>query len=144
MGRTFVEDHGDVRAEDALNGHGFLGAEEERGAVEVRAKFDPVRADFADFGKAEDLEAATVGEDRRRPIHKAMKAAGSLDDFQAGTDVEMVGVAEDDLGAHLAQFAGVEGFDAGLGADRHEDGGVDDAAGRRQPAEAGAGGGVGF
>ena len=45
----------------------FLRAEKEQRAVEVRAKFDAVLLDFADFGEAEDLEAAAVGQDRPVP-----------------------------------------------------------------------------
>ena len=100
--RAFVEHHRDVRAEHALDFHRFLRAEKQRRAVEVRAEFDAVRFDFADFGEAEDLEAAAVGENRLFPIHEPVQPAGGADDVEPGPDVEVIGVAEDDLRAHLA------------------------------------------
>jgi len=57
--------------------------------------------------------------------------------------MEMIGVTEDDLSAEFAEFARVDGFDAALGADGHEDGSVDDAMGSGEAAAAGFGGGVG-
>ena len=86
----------------------------------MRAEFDAVRFDFPDFGEAEDLEAAAVGENRLFPIHEFVQPAGGADDVESGTQIEMVGVAEDDLRAHLAEFARVERLDAGLRADGHE------------------------
>ena len=65
----------------------------------------------------------------------AMQAAGGLDDLHAGPDVEMVGVAKENLRAHFAQLARVERLDAGLRADRHEDRRLDHAAGGGQAAQ---------
>ena len=137
MGRAIVEDHGDVGAEFALNLHGFFGAEEEEGAIEVRAEFDSVRFDFADGCQAEDLKAAAVGEDGQRPVDKFVEAAGGADDVHPGTDVEMIGVTEDDLSTEFAEFARVDGFDAALCADGHEDGSVDNTVGGGEAAAAG-------
>src|SRR5207237_332559 len=111
---AFVENHRDVRTELALDVHRFFRAEEEKRAVEVRTEFDSVGFDLANFGEGKNLEAAGIGEDRERPVHEAMQAASVVDDFHAGTDREMVRVAENDLRAHLNEFAGVERFDAGL------------------------------
>ena len=65
-----------------------------------------------------------------------MQAAGGADDVESGPQIEVVGIAEDDLGAHFAEFAGVEGLDGGLRADGHEGGGVHGAAGGAEHAEA--------
>ena len=66
-----------------------------------------------------------------------MQAARRLDDFHAGADVEMVGVAQQNLCSHFAQFARVQRLDARLSPHRHEDGrfdysmrGVDQAGAR--------------
>jgi len=85
----------------------------------VRAELDAVRLDFADFGQAENLEAAAIGQDRFVPVHEPMQTAGGGDDFESGPDVQMVRVAEDDLGATLDEFARVHGLDGGLGAHGH-------------------------
>ena len=102
----------------------------------MRAELDAVGGDLADFGQAENLEAAAVGQNRAGPIHKLMQAAGGAENIQAGTNGEMVGVAQQNLRAHLAQFARVQRLDAGLGADRHEDRRLDHAAAGGQPAQA--------
>ena len=65
-----------------------------------------------------------------------MQPAGGADDVEAGPDVEVISVAEDDLRAHLQQFARVERLDAGLGADRHEHGRIHDAVRGGQFSEA--------
>ena len=70
----------------------------------MRAKLDAVRHNFADFCQAENLEPAAVREDGLVPVDESVQPAGGADDVEAGTDVEMVGVAENDLCAHLDQF----------------------------------------
>ena len=142
MGGAFVKGHGDVGAKRALDFHDLLRPQEEGGAVEVGAELDTVGEDGADFREAEDLETAAVSEDRPGPIHELMQTAGGADDVHAGADVEVVGVAKKDLGAHFDKFAGIQGLDAGLSADGHEDGGLDDAAGCGQASQAGFGAGV--
>lgn len=107
-------------------------------------EFHAMGLDFADFGEAEDLETAAVREDGQGPVHESMETAGGLDDLHARADGEVVGVAEENLRAHFEQFAGVQSLDTGLGADRHEDRGVDDATGGRESSQAGAGSGIRF
>ena len=136
VGRAIVEDHRDIRAERALDGHRFFGAEEQQRAVQVRTEFDAMGLDFANGGQAEDLEPAAVGQDGRRPIDKAVEAAGGADDVQARADVEVVGVAENDLAAHLAQLARVNRLDAALGAHRHEYRRINHTVRCRQPPQA--------
>ena len=103
----------------------------------MRTEFDAVGFDFADGGQAEDLEAAAVGENWERPVDEIVEATGGADDVHPGTDMEMIGVTEDDLSAEFAEFARVDGFDAALGADGHEDGSVDDAVGSGEAAATG-------
>ena len=55
--------------------------------------------DLADVGELKDLEAAAVGEDRAVPAHEAVQAAQFGDQLVAGPQGEVIGVAEDDLGA---------------------------------------------
>ena len=67
----------------------------------MRTEFHAVRFDFADFGEAENLEAAAVGENGLVPVHEFVQPAGGADDVEAGAQIEMIGVAENDLRAHL-------------------------------------------
>jgi hypothetical protein len=73
-----------------------------------------------------------------------MQSTRSGNDFEAGAQVEMVGIAQNDLRAHLVQFARVESLDAGLRADGHKHRRLDDAARGGQSAEARFGVRVGF
>ncbi len=109
----------------------------------MRAELDAVGGDLADFGQAENLEAAAVSQERAGPVHELMQTAGGAKDIQAGADGEMVGVAQENLGAHLAQLARVQRLHAGLRANRHEDGGLDCPTGGREPAQARPGQGIG-
>ena len=70
------------------------------------------------------------------PIDEPVQPARGADDVQPGADVEVIGIAEDDLGAHLAQLARVNRLDAALRADGHEDRRIHDAMRRGQPAQA--------
>ena len=142
--RAFVEHHRDVRAEHALDFHGFLRPEKQQRAVQVRTELDAVLLDLADFREAENLEAAAVGQNRPVPIHELVQPAGGADDVEAGPDVQVIGVAENDLRAHLAEFARVERLDAALRADGHEHRRLDDAVRGGQSAQARFGVRIGF
>src|SRR5271170_2759862 len=110
----------------------------------MRTKFDAVFFYFANFGEAENLEAAAVGENRLVPIHELVQTAGGADDIKAGTQIQMIGVAENDLRVHLLEFAWVKRLDAGLRADRHEHRRLDDAVRGGQTAEPRFGVRIGF
>ena len=47
--------------------------------------------------EAEDLKAAAVGEDRLGPVHKGVESPQPVDELMTGAQVEVIGVAEDDL-----------------------------------------------
>ncbi len=128
-GEDVVEGHGDVDAEGGLDLHGELGGVVVFGAVDVGAEADAFFADVAEAGEGEDLESTAIGEDWAGPLHEAVDAAEVLDELVAGSEVEVVGVDEDDAGAGGGDFGGEEGFDSGEGADGHEDGGLEAAAG---------------
>src|SRR5688500_8585646 len=86
----------------------------------MRLEIGALLADRAPFGEAEDLEAAAVGQQRLRPANEAMETAAPSDQLVARAQEQVVGVAEDDLGAELLQVAMERGFDRALGAHRHE------------------------
>ena len=54
---------------------------------------------MAPVREREHLETAGIGEDRPVPAREAVQAAVRLDDLEAGPQVEMERVAEDDVGA---------------------------------------------
>ena len=131
-GRALVEGHDHVRAELLLYAHRQLGREHVAGAVVHGAELDAVVAHDPRALEAEDLEAAGVGEDRPVPPHEPVQAAVRGDDLRAGAEVQVVRVAEDDLGAELPQLARLHGLDRRLGPDGHEAGRLDHAVGRHE------------
>ena len=134
--RAIIEDHRNVRAEDTLNLHRFLRAEEEQRAIKVRTKLNAMRLDLPDLREAEHLEAAAVGEDGLLPVDEIMKPARFGNDFEPRPDVEVIGVPENDLGVHLVELTGIERLHAALGSHRHEHGRLDDAMRRGQTPQA--------
>ncbi len=137
VGRAFVEEHRDVRAERALDFHAELGGEQHFRAVEVVLETHALFGDFAQFRQRPDLEAAGVGEHRLLPGGESMESAELADQLMAGPEPEVVGVSEDDLGAEFLDFRRMQGFDRALGADRHEDRRFDRAMGQNQACRGG-------
>ena len=122
-GRADVEAHRDVRAEPLLDARRQLGREALRRAVVDRAERDAVVVGREQrVAQREDLEAAGVGEDRAVPAHEAVQAAELGDQLLARAEVEVVRVAEHDLGAERVQLVRVDGLHGRLRPDRHEGG----------------------
>ena len=95
--RAFVESHDNVGTEPMLNFHDLLRGEEVVRAVQVRLEAHAIGGDLVAVTEAEDLEAAAVGEDRLGPAHKGVESSQPVDELVTGAQVEVVGVAEDDL-----------------------------------------------
>ena len=134
-----VEGHDDVRADGVLNLNGGFGGEEVLRSVYVRAEGDAVVSDLEEGGEAEDLIAAAVGEGGAGPAHEGGEAAGLFDELEAGAEVEVIGIGQDDLGAEAEELFLGERLDGGLGSDRQESGRIEGVAADREAAGAGAG-----
>ena len=115
----------------------FSGVSSSRVAVDVRAEDGGAIVDLEIGGEAVDLVAAAVGEDGARPVHELVQAAQFGDEFVAGPQREVIGVAEHDLHAGVFELLRRQSLDGGLGADRHEDGRLDDAVRGVHAAQAG-------
>lgn len=125
--RALVKAHHDIGADDVLQADGFFRRHEMPGAIQMRGKGDPLLTDLAQIPQGKNLEPAAVGEDGPVPIHKFVQAAGLLDDILPRPQIQMIGIAQDDLGAQGFQVPVVHGLDRSLGADGHENGRLDDA-----------------
>ena len=99
-----IECHRDVGAERRLDFDGTLGRDHPAAAIHVALEFDALLVDATKACEREHLEAAGIGQQRAIPCHELVKAAELLDDVLAGTDVQVVGVREDDLRAHGFQI----------------------------------------
>ena len=68
------------------------------------------------------MKAARVGEHGALPLHELVQAAHVAHEFVAGTQVEMIGVAQDERGVDVLEMFGRESLDGRLRANRCEDG----------------------
>ena len=62
-------------------------------------KVTPFSSILRRAGERHHLEAAGIGEDRMRPVHEVVQAAEPRDALGAGPQHQVIGVAEDDVGA---------------------------------------------
>ncbi len=120
IGRALVQAHHDIGVQPALNCDGLLWAEQVGRSVDVRLKTDPFCCDPGQLGKGEHLEAAAVGQDGAAPVHEPVQSMKPVDDLAARPQVEMIGIAEDDLGAASGQLFGRDGLHRSQRAHRHE------------------------
>ena len=77
--------------------------------------------DLPELRQRKDLEAAGIGQDRSLPVHELPDPAHLLYDRIAGAHVQMIGVAELDLGPDARQVDGGDGaLDRARRTDVHE------------------------
>ncbi len=142
---ALVEGHDHVCAQVQLDADGGLRGEEVARTVEVAAEGDPLLGDphervaavLPGALEAVDLEAARVGEHGPAPGDEAVETAQAPDPLVPGTEVQVVGVAEDDPRAQLDEIARREGLHGSRRAHRHEDGGIEGPARRLETPAAG-------
>jgi len=136
MPKSACQHHGDVRSQQFLGADHRLRGETVFRSVQVGTKGHAVVVDVAQALEAEDLEAATIGEDGVRPAHEAVQPPELGDDFRAGAEVQMVGIGQDEAGPQFLQVARRKGLDGGLGAHGAEHGSGHVTVGRMQGADA--------
>ena len=96
---TFVERHGNIRAEVRLDTHAFLRAHEDLMAVEVRGKCHALLLDFPKARQRENLKPAGVCQNRAIPRHKFVQAAHVAHNLVTRTQMQMIGIGKFDLGS---------------------------------------------
>src|SRR5436190_16817415 len=102
----------------------------------MRTELSALLVDLAPRREAEQLIPAAVGEDGALPADETVQTAAARDQLVAGAQVQVIGVAEDDLRAGLFEVALAHRLDASLRADRHERRRLHDAVRRAQLAKA--------
>ena len=95
---------------------------------------------LAQASQAPYLEAAAVRQHGAVPPREGVQATEVADGFITRAQAEVVGVAEDDVGAERLQIFRVQGFNRALCAYGHEDGGGHITMGEVQGAESRPGG----
>ena len=86
----------------------------------MRLEFGAVFANLPALGQAEHLVPAAVGEHGPIPPDEPVQAAETPNQFITGTKVEVIGVAQNDLGAGLLEVFEERPFHRSLRPDRHE------------------------
>lgn len=144
VGGALVEGHDDIGTDGALDAEAALRTEQVLAAVDVTGEGGALLGDLAAVGEAVDLVAAAVSQEGAVPLHELVESAGGFHYLHAGAEVEVVGVAENDLCPHLfPELPLVDALDGTQGAYGHEDGRLDSAVIGSEQAGAGVGGGVG-
>ena len=72
------------------------------------------------LAQAEYLESAGIGEDRLVPGHEALHSAKLPHLLDSGTQIEVIGVVEQDLNPELFEHILRNGFDGSDGSNRHK------------------------
>ncbi len=107
-------------------------------AIDVALERHALLVELAQTGQRHDLETAGIGQDRMRPADQLMQTAKPRHALRAGTQHQVIGIAENDIGAKLAHLIQIHGLDGTDSTDRHEGRRADDATRHRHFAEAGA------
>ena len=95
-GWALVEGHHDVGPQDCLDLHDPLGRQEVPRSVDVALEGDAVVFHPIDASERKHLKSARVGEDRSVPVHEPMQSSDFLHYLDAGTQVQVVGVRQND------------------------------------------------
>ena len=132
-----VEGHRDIGAQLPLDLHGALRRQRAAGAIDVALELHPVLGDAAKALEGEHLKATRVGQHRPVPGGKPMQPTHLLDHLFAGPEMQVVGVAQNDLGAGAADIVGAETPHDGVGPHRHERRRLDLAVRQRERAGSG-------
>ena len=70
----------------------------------MRAERHAALVELAECGKRHDLEAAGIGQDRAVPVHEFVQPAKRGDALGTGPQHQVIGIAEQDLGAGVAHI----------------------------------------
>ena len=119
-GDDVVEHHGHVGAECPLDLHGRFGSDRAGRAIDVADELDPVLLDLPESLEGKHLEAARVGEHRAVPGGEAVEPAQRLYHRLAGPEMQMIGVAQDDLRAGPEYLVRMQPAHRPVGPHRHE------------------------
>ena len=84
------------------------------------AKATPSRRTLASGAEAVDLETAAVGQDGLRPGDEGVQPAHGPDGLRAGTEKQVVGIAEDQMGAEGGDLVMGQALDRALAGDGGE------------------------
>ena len=117
---AFVELHRDVGAEQPLYVDRALRRQFDRCAVDVGSEGDSVFLHFSQLRQRHHLKAAGIRQHGSVPGGEFLQAAEVCDPPGAGTQHQVIGVAEDDIGPGVAHLAPLQALHGALRPDGHE------------------------
>ena len=117
---AFVQRHGDVGVQLALDFDRPFRGEHVTGPVDVRSEGHAIFGYFAQLGQAHNLESSAVGQNRPRPVHERVQSAHFRDQVFAGPQHQMVRVSQNDLRSRPSHVLRPHGFHGGAGPHGHE------------------------
>jgi len=121
---ALVELHLNVRTKHALNVHGTLRRKFISPPVDMRLERCPLLRDLANLRKGHHLEPTAIGKYRSIPSDEFMQATELCHLFRSWPQHQMVGIAQNDIGARLLHLIEVKPFHRADGSYRHEGGGA--------------------
>ena len=73
-------------------------------AVNVRTKFATLVAQFSNAGQRKHLKATAVGKHRAVETIELVQTAGTFQNVESRTQIQVVGVAQNDFGINLVFY----------------------------------------
>ena len=101
---TLVKGHGNGGTEVCLNLHTLFRPHKNAVAVQMRRKRHALFGDLAQLGQTEHLKSAAVGQNGAVPAGKFVQAAHICHQLIAGTQMQMISVAEHHLCTDVFQI----------------------------------------
>jgi hypothetical protein len=103
----------------------------------MRPKLNAALAYFAQLIQAENLESARIGKNAAFPRHESVQPAHLADGFVSRPQIEVIGVAEENLYAEFFENVLRYALDRAQRSDGHKDGSLDFTVGCEDSAQAG-------
>ena len=123
---TLVKGHHDIGTNDALCVHHVFWREDMLRTIDMAAKLTTLFLQLADARQREHLETTRVRQDGAVPRVELVQSASLAQDIESWAQIQVVGVAQNDLCLHLlAELGEMHCLHASHRTDGHEDRGLD-------------------
>ena len=98
---TFIKCHHDVSTYLALDIHHVLGGEHQFTTINMGRELHAFFGHFANIGEGEYLKTARIGQYGACPSLKTMQSARFVQDLGAWSQIQVIGVTQNDLGINI-------------------------------------------
>jgi hypothetical protein len=115
-----IESHRDVRAQLPLDLDRAFGSESPKGPIDMTLELDAVLLDPAQPFEREDLKSTGIGQHGAVPGGEPVQPSHGLDHALTRPQVQVVGIAQNDLGAGAANVPRAQPSDDSVSTHWHE------------------------